>query len=220
MRIIFINICNFLFFIIFGFFIQISAVPSLPIFDLNPTLLFLLFICLFFIVFFISLKIFLNYSKESFAYFKNSLCSIKFSQIFISYLFILFFTFIYLIVSDVLFGVSNYSQVQSRLNIIMSTPIMFVINMISINITQPILEEFFYRGVILNYFKNSTNNVISIIISAAMFSWFHNGSIISEHFVFGLITGHLFIKTNNLYSCIMVHCLVNISITSINFIAG
>lgn len=92
-------------------------------------------------------------------------------------------------------------------------------------IVAPISEEFFYRGILLNYvitnFKISKFfNYISIVLISVLFSFEHqNNDFISflYHFSFSFIMSLVYVREKNLTLVILLHILYNILIIA-NFI--
>ena len=82
-------------------------------------------------------------------------------------------------------------------------------------IIQPIGEEIFFRGFLLDKFNNLLGQNSAIIITSLLFGIAHlsYGNIypaILTSFI-GLILGLLVIRTNNLYSAIIAHVIFNIA---------
>lgn len=80
------------------------------------------------------------------------------------------------------------------------------------SITQPMLEEFLFRGVIQGSLERYSP-LLALFLSAFLFGYAHNGDFISEHLITGLILGMLYLKRRNLYSCWLVHSLFNTTVT-------
>ncbi|MEO9511665.1 MAG: CPBP family intramembrane glutamic endopeptidase [Flavobacteriaceae bacterium] len=79
----------------------------------------------------------------------------------------------------------------------------------------PIIEEFFFRGIILNTLVSKNNKLIpSILFSSLLFSMVHinftsiNYDLLITAFVFGIFSGFIFIKWG-LFFCILFHCMYN-----------
>jgi len=71
----------------------------------------------------------------------------------------------------------------------------------------PIFEELLFRGLILSGLKNSYNIIIALIISSVIFGLFHVD--ILGAFIFGLWLGWIYLKTNNILLCVLVHSACN-----------
>ena len=84
--------------------------------------------------------------------------------------------------------------------------------------TQPLLEEMLFRGIILGTLEKYSP-IFAVFLSAVLFGFAHDGEIISQHLVTGLVLGCLYIKQRNLYSCVVVHGLMNATITCLFFLA-
>lgn len=85
--------------------------------------------------------------------------------------------------------------------------IFLLIEIVMITILAPIVEEFFFRGVILQRLIKKTSVWGGILISSLLFGILH-ADIIGA-FIFGIITALLFIRTGNLLIPILVHMLNN-----------
>jgi uncharacterized protein len=82
-----------------------------------------------------------------------------------------------------------------------------VIEIFMITILAPIVEEFFFRGVILQRLIKKSSVWGGILISSLLFGILH-ADIIGA-FIFGVITALLFIRTGNLLIPILLHMLNN-----------
>lgn len=79
-------------------------------------------------------------------------------------------------------------------------------------LTQPFLEELLFRGIIAGSLEKYSPT-LAILSSAFLFGIAHNGEMISQHLLTGLVLGTLYIKRRNLYSCVAVHILTNMTVT-------
>jgi membrane protease YdiL (CAAX protease family) len=81
-------------------------------------------------------------------------------------------------------------------------------------IIQPIAEEIFFRGFLLDKFKNLFGKNIAIFFSSLLFGLAHlsYGNIYPAilTFIIGLLLAVLVVKTKNLYSSIIAHILFNL----------
>lgn len=84
--------------------------------------------------------------------------------------------------------------------------------------TQPLLEEMLFRGIILGTLEKYSP-IFAVFLSAVLFGFAHDGEIISQHLVTGIVLGSLYIKRRNLYSCVVVHGLMNATVTCLFFLA-
>ena len=84
--------------------------------------------------------------------------------------------------------------------------------------TQPLLEEILFRGIILGSLEKYSH-IVAIILSAVLFGFAHDGGMLSQHLVSGIVLGILYIKRRNLYSCVVVHGLMNATVTCLFFLA-
>ena len=89
---------------------------------------------------------------------------------------------------------------------------------LSTTFTQPLLEEILFRGIILGSLEKYSH-IVAIILSAVLFGFAHDGEMLSQHLVSGIVLGILYIKRRNLYSCVVVHGLMNATVTCLFFLA-
>lgn len=80
---------------------------------------------------------------------------------------------------------------------------------------QPIAEEIFFRGFLLEKFEGFGGSNIAIVSTAVLFGVAHMvyGEIYPAIFpiIIGLILGYIVVKTRNLYSSIIAHILFNVT---------
>jgi membrane protease YdiL (CAAX protease family) len=90
-------------------------------------------------------------------------------------------------------------------------------------IIQPVGEEIFFRGFLLDKFNNLIGEKSAIIITSILFGLAHLsfGNLYPAllTFIIGLLLAILIVKTNNLYSAITAHILFNIISFTIYIIA-
>lgn len=80
-------------------------------------------------------------------------------------------------------------------------------------IVMPILEEIYYRKIILCQIEKKYNSLKAILISSLMFSIFHMDYIQFQiSFIFGLLVGYIYVKTRRIEIPILLHSLVNLFI--------
>ena len=85
----------------------------------------------------------------------------------------------------------------------------FVI-ILSLIIISPLIEELFFRGILLKQLTPFTGPFWGIIISSVYFSLIHFNILASPTlFVFSLILGIIFIITQNLIYCFLLHSVFN-----------
>lgn len=82
----------------------------------------------------------------------------------------------------------------------------------------PILEEFVFRGIILNKWTEKKSNTRALLLSSLLFGVMHIGSFIIPQLIAGLIYGIVYLKTKKLIYPIVMHILNNFLLVSINFI--
>lgn len=83
--------------------------------------------------------------------------------------------------------------------------------LLSICFFAPFIEEFMYRGILLNGFLNKYSPKIAIPLSALIFALAHmNLPQGINAFILGIILGTVFYKTRSLYLCIFMHFINNL----------
>jgi membrane protease YdiL (CAAX protease family) len=80
-------------------------------------------------------------------------------------------------------------------------------------IVMPILEEIYYRKIILCQIEKKYSTLIAILISSLMFSIFHMDYIQSQiSFIFGILVSYIYVKTRRIEISILLHSAVNLFI--------
>ena len=111
----------------------------------------------------------------------------------------------------------------------MKNPLYFILAMITIVILAPILEEFFFRGILQNFFKKFLKRWLAIIFTSLVFAIIHfsysqrlaNITIVGSIFIFSLFLGFLYEKQKSLISPIFLHATFNaINVLNLIFIKG
>lgn len=142
--------------------------------------------------------------------------SVKWKQM----IWILFVLFAFKILKD---PILNYDSIKfgNELKIVgNNNPIIFkLISLLSFSIITPVIEEFIFRGVVLEkLILSGQKKMFSIIYSSFLFSLIHfNPSEIANSitpmiiaFLLGIITAFIYIETRNLSYTIIFHVLNNI----------
>lgn len=79
---------------------------------------------------------------------------------------------------------------------------------------QPIAEEFFFRGFLLDKFTKISNTYVGIILTSVLFGLAHitNGNVIPAILIscIALVFGYAVVKTNNLMTGIIGHIIFNL----------
>jgi membrane protease YdiL (CAAX protease family) len=78
-------------------------------------------------------------------------------------------------------------------------------------ILMPLLEEILFRGVFVRLLSRTNNLAVSVLIPSFFFSLYHfNTEQLLSAFIFGIILGLIYYKTNNLTISIFMHSLTNL----------
>jgi len=88
---------------------------------------------------------------------------------------------------------------------------------------QPIAEEFFFRGFLLDKFESLAGQNIAIISTAVLFGLAHAsyGKLypIVLPIIMGIVLAYVVIKTKNLYTAIIAHVCFNVGVLILTFLA-
>ena len=89
-------------------------------------------------------------------------------------------------------------------------------HILSAIIAAPIVEEIFYRHVLLRLFLRTYRSpLLAILYSAILFTMLHSGQIlirpilIVPYLTSGIVLGYLYYKSNSVWFCILMHSLAN-----------
>ena len=89
-------------------------------------------------------------------------------------------------------------------------------HILSAIIVAPIVEEMFYRHVLLRLFLRTYRSpFLAILYSAILFTMLHSGQIIIRpilivpYLTSGIVFGYLYYKSNSIWFCILMHSLTN-----------
>lgn len=93
---------------------------------------------------------------------------------------------------------------------------LFILTAIYISLIGPIVEEFIFRGLLLNRLATKFNVMVGIFITNIIFAVFHTD--ILGAFMFGFVLSILYLKSGNLLLPIIVHVLNNSFVTLLTII--
>lgn len=88
-------------------------------------------------------------------------------------------------------------------------------HMLSAIIVAPIVEEMFYRHVLLRLFlRTYRSSLLAILYSAILFAMLHSQILIKPilivpYLTSGIVLGYLYYKSNSVWFCILMHSLAN-----------
>lgn len=87
-----------------------------------------------------------------------------------------------------------------------------VVAFISMLLVAPVFEEIIFRGIILEQLSIRYSKIMSVLVSAVLFGVFHFNFIQGINaFFLGIILGTIYVKTNSLVPCILVHFTNNLT---------
>ena len=115
-------------------------------------------------------------------------------------------------ITEHLFG--KIKESQTAVSLLRQTPI----NLITVIFLAPVLEEFFFRGLLQNSLGQKFCAKTTIHISSILFAFFHfntsqgilNITLIPSLYVFALFLGFVYEKTRSLISPIILHSTFNL----------
>ena len=113
-------------------------------------------------------------------------------------------------VLDILFFESFAVLTGARQNLNTSLP-----HILSAIIVAPIVEEIFYRHVLLRLFLRTYRSpLLAILYSAILFAMLHSQILIKPilivpYLTSGIVLGYLYYKSNSIWFCILMHSLAN-----------
>lgn len=140
------------------------------------------------------------------------------SSWFIAFPFAMAFSSLIVYVLTVHFGYELDEQVAViQFKNSLAYPTLFKISLIAVVFIIPILEELIFRGFLQTALAYSFSPLISVILSAALFSLFHfsksqgmnNLNILCALFVLALFLGFLRLRQNNIWSSVALHATFN-----------
>lgn len=79
-------------------------------------------------------------------------------------------------------------------------------------IAAPIIEEIFFRGILLNKWSEKYGNVKGVIFSSLIFMILHIGSLMLPQLLMGVLCAIVYIRTKNLIYPILAHAFYNFCI--------
>ena len=82
--------------------------------------------------------------------------------------------------------------------------------LISLLVIAPLFEEFYFRGILINYFKVNFGSFWAILLSSFYFSFIHYNIAASPTlFTLGILLGIVAFISNSIIYCIFIHMLFN-----------
>jgi len=91
----------------------------------------------------------------------------------------------------------------------------FSIRFFHVVILGPVIEEVFFRRIILHQFLKIYNAIPALLLSALLFTIYHTTPYgLGQIFITGLILGYVFYRTNSLIACILLHSFYNMLLYS------
>jgi membrane protease YdiL (CAAX protease family) len=87
----------------------------------------------------------------------------------------------------------------------------FVVTLLGVGILAPFAEEFYFRGLLHNWFRQHVGFWWSIFLSSALFGLAHIDSVgvLVSSFLMGLVMAYAFERTRSLWITIAIHVITN-----------
>ena len=191
------------------------------------SLLFLLFIIIFYLFYSKDLKIIFIYKKLNFSFIVKILIYILSTRMIYYIIYFIFdnaflFNF-FKYFNDVLTGKKNITIYDILILEKSLKPRFEPFMLIGSVIFGPIFEEILYRGLMYNKLKEISNAFIGVLISSILFALLHipkYGFGINMFFLFlaGILLSYCYEKTDNIYIPILVHSISNFFIFLFNYV--
>jgi hypothetical protein len=124
----------------------------------------------------------------------------------------IFLGFVFSIITSTVMIIDNLLFVDK---IVELSGVFFVVNLAATILFGPIIEEIIYRGMVIDFLIRWLGKILSVLISAVLFSLFH----IPENFldflfvvIAGLFFGMLYTIEKNLIAPTVAHSITNIAV--------
>ncbi|MFV0469765.1 MAG: lysostaphin resistance A-like protein [Dysgonomonas sp.] len=127
--------------------------------------------------------------------------------------------FIYTAISAIVYYVILFLSQSEHNSIVEHVLYREIFYIITFLILYPIIEEIFFRGILLKMLANDIPLILNIIIVSLLFASIHIFSIrgldfsimyLSQFFIFIIISSFIYIKTKNIYCSILFHFVYNL----------
>ena len=85
-----------------------------------------------------------------------------------------------------------------------------IIQLLSVLVFAPITEEFYFRGILFNYFKKRSGKLFILILTSLIFSIIHfNVPATPTLFILGISLGLIKLTTDSIFITIIMHSIFN-----------
>lgn len=107
-------------------------------------------------------------------------------------------------------GIGSGEQETITMLIMIDDPWKYLVCVITAVVIAPVLEELFFRGIILRFLAGKMSELLALIISAAFFSLLHfNLDSLLPIFMLGFLLGKIYRETGDIRTSIWMHMLFN-----------
>ena len=96
----------------------------------------------------------------------------------------------------------------------------YLITFVDVVVIAPVLEEFIFRGIILNRLGRRIPIILAILLSSLLFGFLHGTSGFVSAFIFGVCACIVYLKTQNIFASISIHFLNNLVAMILEMVSG
>lgn len=123
---------------------------------------------------------------------------------------VLFFIIIILMVNLVSSYLFWDYPLQKNVNQLSISREITIIQLLSIVVIAPVAEEFYFRGILFNYFKKRSGKLFILILTSLIFSIIHfNVPATPTLFILGISLGLIKLTTDSIFITIIMHSIFN-----------
>ena len=123
---------------------------------------------------------------------------------------VLFFIIIILVVNLVSSYLFSDYPLQKNVNQLSISREITIIQLLSIVVIAPVVEEFYFRGILFNYFEKRNGKLFILILTSLIFSIIHfNVPATPTLFILGISLGLIKLTTDSIFITIIMHSIFN-----------
>jgi membrane protease YdiL (CAAX protease family) len=123
---------------------------------------------------------------------------------------VLFFIIIILVVNSVSSYLFSDYPLQKNVNQLSISREITIIQLLSIVVIAPVAEEFYFRGILFNYFEKRNGKLFILILTSLIFSIIHfNVPATPTLFILGISLGLIKLTTDSIFITIIMHSIFN-----------
>jgi membrane protease YdiL (CAAX protease family) len=123
---------------------------------------------------------------------------------------VLFFIIIIIVVNLVSSYLFSDYPLQKNVNQLSISREISIIQLLSIVVIAPVAEEFYFRGILFNYFEKRNGKLFILILTSLIFSIIHfNVPATPTLFMLGISLGLIKLTTDSIFITIIMHSIFN-----------